>query len=665
MTVHSKLAVGSGVAAVVCAVLAARLAINSRKAVAEEKAELKAVDASTQTQKQKEQQERAVRDAKSKKIAVDGEFLKRLGRLLPILIPSVFSKEMGYTVLVAVMLLARTYCDLWMIRISTTIERSIISRNRDEFLKNLVYFFMGMVPIAAVTSVLKYGLVEMALCFRSQLTAHLYRDYLKGFTYYKISNLDNRISNADQLLTQDVDRFCQSIADLYSNISKPILDILIYAGKLAGAIGAQGPFSMLGYLAVSGVFLTYLRRPVAKFTVEEQTLEGQFRFVNSRLITNSEEIAFYKGNEKEKGVIANTFQRLIDHIRKSQRFRFAMGVIDSVVAKYMATIVGFWVVSIPFLTPNHPRHVNSTPSELMQDYYTSGRMLMNLSMAVGRLVLAGRELTRLSGFTARVTELIDVLNDLNNGHYQRTMVNNDLNNDIEVRAGSGKLTEVDHLIRFVNVPLVTPNGDVLIRSLNFEVHSGMNVLVCGPNGCGKSSLFRTLGELWPLFGGELYKPNRDKLFYVPQRPYMTLGTLRDQVVYPHSKEMLQTLGITDDDLKGYLDKVSLGYLVDREGGWDSVKDWMDVLSGGEKQRVAMARLFYHRPQFAILDECTSAVSVDVEGFMYRHCRELGITLFTVSHRKSLWAFHEYVLSFDGRGNYEFNKIDENTIEFGS
>ena len=163
----------------------------------------------------------------------------------------------------------------------------------------------------------------------------------------------------------------------------------------------------------------------------------------------------------------------------------------------------------------------------------------------------------------------------------------------------------------------------------------------------------------------MYKPHRDKLFYVPQRPYMTLGTLRDQVVYPHSKEMLQKIGVTDDDLKDYLDKVSLGYLIDREGGWDAVKDWMDVLSGGEKQRIAMARLFYHRPQFAILDECTSAVSVDVEGFMYRHCRELGITLFTVSHRKSLWAFHEYVLSFDGRGNYEFNKIDENTIEFGS
>jgi ATP-binding cassette, subfamily D (ALD), member 3 len=112
--------------------------------------------------------------------------------------------------------------------------------------------------------------------------------------------------------------------------------------------------------------------------------------------------------------------------------------------------------------------------------------------------------------------------------------------------------------------------------------------------------------------------------------------------------------------------VQLDHLVDREGGWDTVQDWMDKLSGGEKQRVAMARLFVHRPQFAILDECTSAVSVDVEGIMYTHCKEIGITLFTVSHRKSLWKYHEYVLQFDGRGGYEYKQIDQSAEnQFGS
>eukprot|EP00051_Salpingoeca_urceolata_P015108 m.193428 g.193428 ORF g.193428 m.193428 type:complete len:343 (-) comp18293_c0_seq4:180-1208(-) len=303
----------------------------------------------------------------------------------------------------------------------------------------------------------------------------------------------------------------------------------------------------------------------------------------------------------------------------------------------------------------------SSHSQLMEDYYQSGRMLVRMSQAVGRLVLAGREVTRLAGFTVRVSELIAVIKDLNGGKYTRTMQHND---DPAFFPGAGNLKEADHVIQFDRVPLVTPNGEVLVKSLDFEVKSGMNVLVCGPNGCGKSSLFRVLGELWPLFGGTLTKPHSSELFYVPQRPYMTVGTLRDQIIYPKTSGD-DPLYRDDAFLMPFLQQVHLENLVDRFG-WDSEEDWMDILSGGEKQRLAMARMLFHKPQFAILDECTSAVSVDVEGFMYSRCREIGITLFTVSHRKSLWKHHEYALQFDGQGSYEFKKIDPSDPDvFGS
>lgn len=168
-------------------------------------------------------------------------------------------------------------------------------------------------------------------------------------------------------------------------------------------------------------------------------------------------------------------------------------------------------------------------NDLFQLYYTFGRMLVKLAEAIGRLVLAGRELSRLAGFTARMTELVKVINELNQGTYERTMVNASISADDDLRPGQGLLTFQDNLIRFEKVPLVTPNGDILVKELSFEVQSGMNVLVCGPNGCGKSSLFRILGELWPMWGGKVTKPPRGKLFYIPQRPYMTLGSLRDQV----------------------------------------------------------------------------------------------------------------------------------------
>ncbi|XP_071151452.1 ATP-binding cassette sub-family D member 3-like [Mytilus galloprovincialis] len=605
---------------------------------------------------------------KKERAAVDLDFFKRLWSLLKILIPGWVTKEAFYMTLVAASLIARTYADVWMIQNGTSIESAIIGRDMSLFKVHLYKFIYAMPLISVVNNMLKYGLNELKLRFRTNLSQHLYDKYLRGFTYYKMSNLDNRISNADQLLTQDVEKFCDAVGELYSNLSKPLLDVGLYTIKLTGSIGAQGPATMLGYLAVSGLILTRLRRPIGKFTMQEQKLEGEYRYVNTRLITNSEEIAFYQGNKREQTIILATFSKLVRHLRNFISFRMQMGFVDNIIAKYVATVFGYLVVSRPFLDLADPRHLNSTSSERLEDYYKSGRMLVRMAEAIGRIVLAGRDMTRLAGFTARITQLNTVLDDLNKGQYERTMVSDQSGqkkNNKVFKAGSGKIIPQDHIIRFEKVPLVTPNGDVLIEELDFEVKSGMNVLVCGPNGCGKSSLFRTLGELWPLFGGTMTKPEKGKLFYVPQRPYMTVGTLRDQVIYPDSRDSQLKKGIRDVQLEDILKKVQLEYILEREGGWDSVQDWMDVLSGGEKQRVAMARLLYHKPQFAILDECTSAVSVDVEGFIYQYCREVGITLFTVSHRKSLWKHHEFYLQMDGRGAYEFKPITSDTTEFGS
>lgn len=181
----------------------------------------------------------------------------------------------------------------------------------------------------------------------------------------------------------------------------------------------------------------------------------------------------------------------------------------------------------------------------------------------------------------------------------------------------------------------------------------MNCIVSGPNGCGKSSSFRILGQLWPLFGGKLHRPKIDKLFYIPQRPYLPNGTLRDQIIYPHLE---LANGYSDKDILGLMDEVQLGYMATREGGLDSVNNWNDVFSGGEKQRIAIARLFYHKPQFAILDECTSAINLEDEHILYSKARDLNVTLFTISHRQSLFKFHDYYLKFDGFGGWSFKKL---------
>lgn len=161
-----------------------------------------------------------------------------------------------------------------------------------------------------------------------------------------------------------------------------------------------------------------------------------------------------------------------------------------------------------------------------------------------------------------------------------------------------------------------------------------------------------------MYGGTVYKPPFSDIFYIPQRPYLSRGSLRQQIIYPDSLRAMRAKGVTDADLAAILRILDLEHLLELyPEGWDAEAEWRDVLSGGLQQRVAMARLFYHKPRYAILDECTSSVTLDTEKVMYDNAKGLGITLMTVSHRRSLWKYHSRILQFDGQGNYVFTRLD--------
>ena len=284
-------------------------------------------------------------------------------------------------------------------------------------------------------------------------------------------------------------------------------------------------------------------------------------------------------------------------------------------------------------------------------------MLLSSSDAVGRVMFSYKEITELAGYTSRVASLLNVMDDIQAGRFEKKLVSSAETAEHASILSSRGTTVESSSIEFISVPIVSPNGDILVKSLSFTVRPGQHLLIVGPNGCGKSSLFRILGGLWPVYGGTVHKPPYSNIFYIPQRPYLSRGTLRQQIIYPDSLRQMRAKNITDADLLHWLDAVDIAHIVDRPGGWDAEDEWRDVLSVGLQQRVAMARLFYHAPQYAILDECTSSVTLEVEREMYETAKALGVTLMTVSHRRSLWRYHGWILQFDGQGGYVFTALD--------
>ena len=171
-------------------------------------------------------------------------------------------------------------------------------------------------------------------------------------------------------------------------------------------------------------------------------------------------------------------------------------------------------------------------------------------------------------------------------------------------------------------------------------------------------MFRILGGLWPVYGGTVHKPPFSDIFYIPQRPYLPKGSLRLQIIYPDNKGMMQARGKTDAEIFEIMETLGLDHLLEMyDEGLDAEAEWRDVLSGGLQQRVAMARLLYHSPRYAILDECTSSVTLEMEKVMYECAKAKGVTLMTVSHRRSLWKYHTHILQYDGQGGFIFTKLD--------
>lgn len=622
------------------------------------------------------------------KVGINKEFFRQLRAILMIIIPRKGSKEVALVIAHTSFLLLRTYLSLLVAQLDGKLVGDLVSANGKGFAQGLMYWFALAIPSVYTNSMIRYLQQKLSISFRTRLTRYVHDLYLSPENnFYKVVTLDGRIDGADQFITTDIARFCDTLAALYSNISKPTLDLILFNIQLGRSIGGYGSLG----LAVSYVATAWVLRKVTpafgKLAAIEAKLEGDFRAAHSRLIINSEEIAFYNGAHMEKDILNRAYLRLIKHVNSIFKIRIVYGMIEDMIVKYFWSASGYCLISIPvFFGPKAAARAAGAIEPVLsaaeahaadgksvaartESYISNRRLLLSLADAGGRLMYSWKDLSELAGYTSRVYTLLSTLHDVNANHFASLPRPLDLAESepfYDLGNIQGQLVinpSYESGVEFDSVPIVAPGpgvergGEELVKSLSVKILPGEHLMISGPNGSGKTSVARVLAGLWPVFQGVVKRPRNEDIFFLPQRPYLSAGSLRDQIIYPHSYPDYVAAGRTEAELLEILKYVHLAYLPAREGGLDTRKEWKDVLSGGEKQRMGIARLFYHLPKFGVLDECTSAVSTDVEGSMYQHAKDLGITLITISHRPSLFKYHQHLLRLTGaEGAWESSQI---------
>jgi ATP-binding cassette subfamily D (ALD) long-chain fatty acid import protein len=606
------------------------------------------------------------------------------------------------------LLLTKALITLKIATLDGDLVSSLISRKFKKFFKFLFLWLLIGIPSSITDSLLEKSKRLLSQSIRNNLTNKLLDDYLPSngnSTIYQLLNHKNTHSNyindPNHRLTTTIENFADSFSILPSQLLTPISDILIAANHMSKSSenSSEGAL-LLGMVAnLSTLVLKFFTPNFSNLNNLRNTLENKFHEFHSNIILNNEEIALAKGHSREIDLLDTSYFEFEKFERMSLRRMAVYNFAISFIFKYTLGAFGLMLCAVPTFTSVYLTNIKKDEqlvSKLSADFVANRSLLLKASESLGKLIQSKKNIQNMVGYAGELCEFQNALVDINESSKIESAINynndnnNSLINDSNIQPLLvGPNVNYGNEISFHNIPLKTPNDNLLVKDLSFHIKQGDNLLIIGPNGCGKSSLFRILGGLWDVEDpGKIIVPyDKRDLFYLPQRSYFTYGTLREQIIYPDSyddyrEKILKTkqenpeIKVQDDEyLVELLRKVNLEYLLNFEYQPDSddsddetislidnsnntsscifmmpcldrVEKWPDLLSVGEQQRLAMIRLYYHKPKFAVLDECTSSISSDLERECYRIAIEdLKITVLSVCHRTSLWTFHSKILKF--------------------
>lgn len=501
---------------------------------------------------------------------------------------------------------------------------------------------LGVFSVMAVLHVIRimldiYLLQRFIIRWRVWLTAHVTDHWLEGQAYYRGRFIDETIDNPDQRIQQDVDIFTAGVGGTPNEPSNGTTNTLLFGAidavvsvisfaailwHLSGALTLLGvtlPKAMfwivLVFVLVATVIAFWIGKPLIHFSFLNEKLNAAFRYALVRLRDAAEAVGFYRGEQAERVQLRNRFFPIIVNYRGY--VRRTVGFWGWNVSMSQAIVPLPWVVQAPRLFAGEIKF-----GDVGQTAAAFGEISNGLSFFRNAY-------DRFASFRAAIIRL-DGLVDANEKARQLPTVNTE--------DSGGTIVELE------DIEVRTPDGTQLVSPLDLRLESGDGLVITGSSGTGKTSLLRSLAQLWPYASGTMrYPTTGHETMFLSQLPYVPLGDLRAVVSYPAGAG-----DIPDDQLQDALVKVALPHLIDR---LDEIQDWAKVLSPGEQQRVAFARILLNKPKAVFLDEATSALDPGLELALYQLIRNecSQCIVVSVSHRPAVEQHHEQHLTLLGEG----------------